>query len=142
MLRRYRDQLIFAVTILGCFLVVGLWGQDPPKASQSGTLTHMIMIGYDIDTRAPNPVHHYALLLDDQGPKECDLYRIEADYKTVFSVPCTTGEVYLAPGWTREQSYTCAHALTKSIISNDINSHAKELISACSGTPALFHPAR
>jgi hypothetical protein len=33
MLRGYRDQLIFAVTILGCFLVVGLWGQDPPKGT-------------------------------------------------------------------------------------------------------------
>jgi hypothetical protein len=38
MLRRYRDRLIFAVTILGCFLVVGLWGQDPP-AKPSPTVT-------------------------------------------------------------------------------------------------------
>jgi len=33
MLRRYRDQLIFALTILLCFVYVGLWGQDPPKGS-------------------------------------------------------------------------------------------------------------
>jgi len=39
MLRRYRDQLIFAVTILGCFLVVGLWGQDPPKGSPAAAAT-------------------------------------------------------------------------------------------------------
>jgi hypothetical protein len=35
MLRRYRDQLIFALTILLCFVYVGLWGQDPPKGASS-----------------------------------------------------------------------------------------------------------
>jgi hypothetical protein len=83
-----------------------------PQANTAGNLTHRIAISYEIDTRAPNPVHHYALLLDDQftggtftnghvgikiDPKECYLYRVETDYKTVFSVPCTTGEIYLAP---------------------------------------------
>jgi hypothetical protein len=137
MLRRYRDQLIFAVHIKAAPLT-----KKHASPSLPGNVTHMIAISYEIETSAPNPVHHYALLLDDQRPKECDLYRIEADYKTVFSIPCTTGDVYLAPGWTREQSYTCAHAMMRSISSNDAKKYAKELISACSGTPALLHPAR
>jgi len=39
MLRRYRDQLIFALTILLCFVYVGLWGQDPPKGSPAALAT-------------------------------------------------------------------------------------------------------
>jgi hypothetical protein len=196
MLNRYRDQLIFAVTILACFIYVGLWGQDvqqicvdggpatknpdgsytcerdhikapltkkrdaqarsaQPQANTAGNLTHRIAISYEIDTRAPNPVHHYALLLDDQftggtftnghvgikiDPKECYLYRVETDYKTVFSVPCTTGEIYLAPSWTREKAYQCAHAMMKSISSNEAKKHAKELIRVCAETPPLLHP--
>jgi hypothetical protein len=37
-MRRYRDQLIFALTILLCFVYVGLWGQDPP-AKPAPTVT-------------------------------------------------------------------------------------------------------